>query len=155
MKELNIAEDKQGDIVKQILGFEYNGVRTKGLVDVDESEFDAALQQLRKTLPGPLYSWLTSSKGRIRPLSETMKKCMLKPVRVAAGLGNPPNKYQNQRSEALNTVIKEEAKKEAVDQASIHEIVEKWIVDVQREELVKAIYGIGENLRNPKLLVLQ
>lgn len=28
-------------------------------------------------------------------------------IRVAAGLGNPPNKFDNQRAESMNNVLKE------------------------------------------------
>ena len=69
---------------------------------------------------------------------------MLRPVRVAAGLGNPPNKWQNQRTEAYNNVIKEEISRQKTDQVTIHDLIEKRVVQPHLDELVKAIYQMGE-----------
>ena len=49
---------------------------------------------------------------------------MLKSTRIAAGLGNPANKSDNQRTELLNNVIKEAAENQVTDQASTHETLE-------------------------------
>jgi len=59
-------------------------------------------------------------------------------VRVAAGLGNPPNKWHNQGTEALHQVMKEEANGEATDQAAIHENVNSRVVMQQYNEFIKA-----------------
>ncbi len=69
---------------------------------------------------------------------------MLKPTRTAAGLGNPPNKWDNQRTESLKNVIKEAAENQVTDQASIHETLESEVLRQQENEYVKAIYRIGE-----------
>ena len=53
---------------------------------------------------------------------------MLKPVHIAAGLGNPPNKFHTQRAEAMNNILKEETDNRKVDQAELHELVYKNIV---------------------------
>ena len=73
-----------------------------------------------------------------------MKKCILRPVRVAAGLRNPPNKWQNLRTEAYNNVIKEEISRQKTDQVTIHDLIEKRVVQPHLDELVKAIYQMGE-----------
>ena len=65
-------------------------------------------------------------------------------VRVAAGLGNPPNKWVNNRMESLNLVIKEQINNNAVDMVTFLEAVKEKVFDQQLEELVKGIYGIGE-----------
>ena len=69
---------------------------------------------------------------------------MLKSVRVRAGLGNPPNQYNNQRCESFNRILKFDTKNYHVDQVIIHEVVEEKIVKQQEEELTKAIFGMGE-----------
>ena len=68
---------------------------------------------------------------------------MLTEVRVAAGLGNPPNKWVNNRMESLNLVIKEQINNNAVDMVTFLEAVKEKVFDQQLEELVKGIYGMG------------
>ena len=69
---------------------------------------------------------------------------MLTEVRVAAGLGNSPNKWVNNRMESLHLVIKEQINNNAVDMVTFLEAVKEKVFDQQLEELVKGIYGIGE-----------
>ncbi len=85
-----------------------------------------------------------SEKGRLRPLSETLKKCMSRTVRTSAGLGDPPNKYDNNRCESFNNVLKDATKRSDIDQVEIHALVENKIVKDQQAELAKAIFGFGE-----------
>ena len=47
-------------------------------------------------------------------MKSTIEKCMLAEVTVAAGLGNPPNKWVNNSMESLNLVIKEQINNNAV-----------------------------------------
>lgn len=92
---------------------------------------------------------MVTKRGRVRSLKETLKECMLKPVRIAAGLGNPPNKWDNQRTEVMNNVIKEEADYQVSDQAAIHEILEARVIQQQENEYIKAIYNAGEYRLSP------
>ena len=116
-----------------------------GLVDCPtEEDFERELKVAKRQWPKQFTEWLHSSEGHLCPLSESMKKCMLRPVRVAAGLGNPPNKWQNQRKEACNNVIKEEISRQKTDQVTIHELIENRVVQPHLDELVKAIYQMGE-----------
>ena len=144
LDQLDVSEHQQKTIIKKLIGGEYGGTRELGLVDCREEEFEEQLKKLEIDLPEDFRKWLLQPRGRIRPLTETFKKCMLASVRTAAGLGNPPNKFDNQRNEAFNTTIKEEARRCHIDQVTIHELVEEKIVKVEREELTKAIYGMGE-----------
>ena len=89
-------------------------------------------------------SQLLGQKFRLRSLKSTIEKCMLTEVRVAAGLGNPPNKWVNNRMESLHLVIKEQINNNAVDMVTFLEAVKEKVFDQQLEELVKRIYGIGE-----------
>ena len=50
------------------------------------------------------------------------------------------DKWQNQRTEAYNTVIKEEIFRQKTDQVGIHDLIEKRVVQSYLDELVKAIY---------------
>lgn len=76
-------------------------------------------------------------------------------VRVAAGLGDSPNKYGNQRTEAFNNVLKEETGHVKVDQTALHELVKANIVDQQHAELSKALFEIGEYRQAPEYQHLQ
>ena len=53
------------------------------------------------------------------------------------------DKWQNQRTEAYNTVIKEEIFRQKTDQVRIHDLIEKRVVQSYLDELVKAIYPDG------------
>lgn len=65
-------------------------------------------------------------------------------IRVAAGLCNPPNKFDNRRAESMNNVLKESLGSRFLDQSSVHDFVYENLVIPQERELVKAIYGYGE-----------
>ena len=64
---------------------------------------------------------------------------MLTEMRVAAGLENSPNKWENNRTESLNLVIKEQINNNAVDMITLLEEAMKKLFDQQLEELVKGI----------------
>ena len=144
LKKLEQPKGKQNYIVRRILGGEFQGKRLKGLVDVEDGEFDKEWANIQKELPPAFSEWMKSTKGRIRSHVETIRKCMLKSVRIHAGLGNPPNKFDNQRSESMNNVVKEEAMRKETDQIHIHELIEERVVEDQRDELIKAIGCMGE-----------
>ena len=54
---------------------------------------------------------------------------MLTEVRVAAGLGKPPNKWVNNRMESLNLVIKEQINNNAVDMVTFLVAVKDKVFD--------------------------
>ena len=59
-------------------------------------------------------------------------------------MGNPPNKWVNNRMESLNLVIKEQINNNAGDMVTFSEAVKEKAFDQQLEELVKEILGIGQ-----------
>ena len=144
MDALKIPRESQKEILKKVLGCEHQGIRVKGLVDCDANEYEEHFKEIEQQLSLPFADWLKESKGRLRPLKETLRKCKLKPIRVSAGLGNPPNQHTNQRCESFNGVLKFDTKCSHVDQVMIHEVVEEKIVKPQEDELTKAIFGMGE-----------
>ena len=73
-----------------------------------------------------------------------MKTCMLKPVRTAAGLGSPPNIWKNNRTEGIHSVMKKELRKESLDIDTFLKRVKDRVFDQQVEEMITAIYGMGE-----------
>ena len=88
----------------------------QGLVDCDTvEEFSVKYENMKVYWPTEFVSWLESTKGRTRSLVDTMKMCMIKSVRKAAGLGDPPNKWVNNLCESMNNVLKEEMDNNALD----------------------------------------
>ena len=81
---------------------------------------------------------------RIRPLRDTLLHCMGLEVRKTAGLGNPPNKFSNQRAESINNVVKESLGHSFTDQTAVHDLVYKKVVVPHENEIMKAVYGQGE-----------
>lgn len=131
-------------IVSSILGEEYMGLRRSGLVDCQTHEFQENYDILTRSWPNTFTQYLESTKLRVRSLKDTFLKCMGRDTRVAAGLGNPPNKYSNQRAESTNTILKEAVGGHSVDQAAVHDIVYSNLVAPQERELAKAVYCQGE-----------
>ena len=151
LKDLNLSENERKKIQQEILGSEFGGKRVKGVVDCDsETEFEELYVNKAAHWPEQFKEWMATNKGRHRPMKATLKFCMLKAIRIAAGLGNPPNKWDNQRTESLNNVIKEAAENQITDQATIHEILEAEVIQQQEQEYIKAIYGMGGNRLAPE-----
>lgn len=145
LKDLNVSESERKKIQQEILGSEFGGKRVKGLVDCEsEIEFEELYVNKEAHWPEQFKEWMVTNKGRHRSMKATLKFCMLNPIRIAAGLGNPPNKWDNQRTESLNNVIKEAAENQVTDQATIHEILDAEVIQQQEQEYIKAIYGMGE-----------
>lgn len=141
--ELKKFDVNRKDIITEILGKEYGNLRTPGLVDCPVASFEQQYKTLSSHWPPEFVKYLESTELKVRSVKETLKKCMNVDVRKAAGLGNPPNKYDNQRAEAMNSVLKETIS-QIVDQSAVHEHVNKKLMEPQEKELIKAIYCHGE-----------
>ena len=89
-------------------------------------------------------NWLETSRGLVRPLLDTMKKCMLQPVPTAAGLGNPPNKWVNNTTESFHPDIKEELKNASLDVCTFLDRVRDTVFRQQTDELIRGVYSMGE-----------
>lgn len=145
IQSLGAREYEIKQVTEDILGREYDGTRIQGLVDCESvEEFEKQYGLKEKAWKEELREWMATERGRVRPFKATIKLCMLRNVRIAAGLGNPPNKWSNQRTESLNDVLKEAASLHTTDQATVHEILEEKVIQVQECEYVKAIYCSGE-----------
>ncbi|XP_076081037.1 uncharacterized protein LOC143051939 [Mytilus galloprovincialis] len=142
LKNAKVSNSKQ--IVKDILGYEIGSIRFNGLVDSHEKDYYKQYNEISHSWTPDFKDYLQSKGFRVRPLMETFIKCMGREVRVNAGLGNPPNKYENQRAESMNSVLKESIGGKFTDQASVHDLVYRKVVLPQERELIKAIYSHGE-----------
>ena len=70
---------------------------------------------------------------------------MLKPMRTAAALGSLPSKRENNRTESLHSIMKEELRNESLGIDTFLERVKDRVFDQQVEEVIRAIYGTGEH----------
>jgi hypothetical protein len=140
LDQLQVPSKQHVEIVAAILGTEFKGKRTKGLVDYSGDRF----KKIEKICPPAFISFLHATSGRTRSIIDTIKRCMSREACVAAGLGNPPNKFTNQRAESMNSVLKEEIGKETTDMLVLHELVYERIVKQQRNEFAKAVFKMGE-----------
>ena len=132
-------------IVYKFLGKERNGIRKNGLIhEESEEEFDKKYEILKPLLPQQFVEYLNDTRARQRPLIECMKNCMLKPVTVMAGLGNPPNAWDNNLVESMHGVMKDSLKNQRLDAGKFLEILKDRVFDQQLEELKRGIYGMGE-----------
>jgi hypothetical protein len=72
---------------------------------------------------------------------------MLKPVRTAAGLGDPPAEFNTNDSESTNSAVKQFLQFKKSDWPTFNEKIKKYIV-LQQEEIDKSIVGIGSIYSN-------
>ena len=126
--------------------------RAEELVDCNDIDsFNSKLETLQRNWPANFVDWLYSKKFRLRSLKETLKKCMIKCIRVKAGLGHPPNKWVKNLSESMNNVIKEAINYNAVDIVSFLEVIKENVFQQQKDELIRGIHGMGEYRLVPEL----
>ena len=142
MKKIPECQGREKEIITGILGSEFNTERSPGLVDSEDYIQD--YEKISMTWPRKFKDYIESGSMRIRPLKDTLLKSMGKEVRIAAGLGNPPNKFDNQRAESINNILKDSIGNQFVDQSAVHDMVYENVVKPQESELVKAFYGSGE-----------
>ena len=117
LRALNLVDAVRQEILGDIVGVEGPDQRELGLVDaVDEHDFDTKLAMLeerweklekegRKMIPGEVvqpqfYSWFVSEKR------DVVRSSMLQSVRIAAQLGNPPDRFYTNASESTNNILK-------------------------------------------------
>lgn len=144
LKKDPTTKDLAHEIIDEILGKEINGTRIPGLVDVEAAQYERKYQALAINWPLSFRHYIESTRLRVRSLKSTFLKSMGKEVRIKAGLGNPPHKFDNQRAESINSILKESIGGQFVDQSAVHGLVYDNIIIPQENEMVKAIYGCGE-----------
>ena len=143
LKKIPDCKEKEHEMINEILGNECNSVRKPGLVDVDTSDFDKSYGKISAAWPVKFKADIESGQMRLRPLKDTLLKSMGKNVRIEARLGNPPYKFDNQRTEAINHVIKEAIGHQYVDQSAVYDLINDNVIKPQENEMVKAFCGGG------------
>ena len=101
LRELNVPPLVASDYIFDIFGGQRGTTFVEGLVDAEsECDFDKKLAEFKDTWNPQFFEYFLRSKAAV------LKESMIKPVRVKAGLGNPPRQYHNNAPECINNVIK-------------------------------------------------
>ena len=118
-----------------------------GLIDADDaSEFDVQVDLSKKMWDSlhksfnfksdAFFAFFDSQK------EDVFKNCLIKSVRIAAGLGNPPEKYYTNNNESLNNRLKLEQKNKKLSWPAFNVSLENFCRH-QMEEAKRAIRGAG------------
>ena len=87
--------------------------------------------------PPVFYDWFVCN------CKEVVRSTMLKPARMCAGLGNPPQPFYTNDVESHNNVIKKHTDYTAHELPQFVEKMKSFIIN-QREEIERAVIGMGE-----------
>ena len=139
LHEVGVGNSVLIDILQDIFGSMIKG--KEGLVDsTDDVAFNSALQGLEEKwnshAPG-FFDWFVKYK------TQSVIDSMIKPVRVSAGLGNPPEPYYTNDVESINRVIKRKTNYKTCEWPDFCKLAYD-LVKEQDTEVEKALIGIGE-----------
>ena len=144
LTELAVDETTKQVVIADIYGKQVATHHIEGLVDSrNEAEFDQGSRILYSKwsqlgLPLAKFTkWFQECK------CDLIKKCMLKPIRIEAGLGDPPLLFTTNASESINALLK---RKVDYKKNELPEFLEKLkqAIDDQERELERAIIGRGK-----------
>ena len=139
------------EIISHLFGVKIGPTFHEGLVDCkSESEFDAKLLLLEKNWE-EFESIRAKKAGKqlsfhawfVKYHSDEMKKTMIYPIRVAAGLGDPPSEFCTNDSESINSSLKQFLGFKKSDWPIFNTKMRKF-VDEQLEETCKPLLGCGQ-----------
>ena len=148
LHELHVREGAVQVILGDIFGRDVELEQMDGLVDAEsEEEFDVGVQflcqkwqQFDSVESGPVHVFCEWFK---RYKCNTIKQAMLRPVRIKAGLGNPPSNFTTNASESINALLKNQVEYKKSD---VPVFLEKLrdAIDEQQREVERAIVNTGK-----------
>ena len=135
-------------VLGDIFGQQVELQHMDGLVDAEsEKEFDQGVdclcrkwQQLDLGDNGPMCAF---SEWFKRYKCSTIKQAMLRPVRLRAGLGNPPESFTTNASESINALLKNQVEYKKNDVPAFLDKLQAAISEQQRE-VERAIVNTGK-----------
>ena len=138
------------EIIAHIFGRKEGPIFLEGLVDsCSEAEYDTKLCSLRETWD-KLEGLRTKKCEKITFFlwfkiyhAEEIKSTMLRSVREAAGLGDPPSQFGTNDSESINFALKHFLGFKKSDWPIFNDKMRKFILN-QQEEVSKSIVGLGQ-----------
>ena len=143
LKECNIPKPIRIEFLRDVFGNPSS--LEEGLVDVDDAH-EASISSLKEIWnnrelpfnnPPRFYDWFIAN------CKDAVKTTMLKSLRVAAGLGNPPQPYYTNDVECHNNVIKQQTNYRAQELPQFIDSM-KRMIENQKKEVERAIVGMGE-----------
>ena len=139
LQDMNVPTETITQIIQDIFGSLLKG--QMGLVDANDAI------ELHDKLKAVEDKWEKQAKGFFKWFIDlklpAIELSMLKPVRQAAGLGNPPGPFYTNDIESINRVIKRKTDYRASEWPDFCRLARE-LVDEQECELEKAVIGIGE-----------
>ena len=87
--------------------------------------------------PPQFYNWFITN------CKQTVEDTMLRPIRIAAGLGNPPEPYYTNDVESQNNVIKHQVSYKTQELPQFVSSMQA-MMEAQRREVERASIGMGE-----------
>ncbi|KAK3749032.1 hypothetical protein QZH41_006225 [Actinostola sp. cb2023] len=155
LKSVGIDEMNRKLICDDIFGHQIGTRFEEGIVDSDD-EYQGRLDSLRGVWEERIgkkgldfYQWFMKWKSRL------VKEHLLKPVRIAAGLGDPPKPYVSNRVECVNSLLKRETerKESPVDAFAkmMQDLVERQARNVRWAIIDKGPFKIHSSLNHFKL----
>ena len=149
--DMGFPSDTVTTIVAHIFGQKNGPTFFEGLVDTNsEDEFDSKLQSLEEIWANFEDLRAKKSNNRItfyawfcKYHAEEIKSTMIRSVREAAGLGDPPSEFCTNDSEAINSALKQFLAFKKSDWPIFNEKMRKF-VSSQEEEVCKSIIGLGQ-----------
>ena len=145
LKDMGFPVESRSQILDDIFGKQRGDTMYEGLVDSpDSSSYDITLNTNKEKWRNhdPLksdrfYDWF------VRYESDVMKETMLKSVRQAASLGNPPEQFSTNASESVNAVLKAKVDYKRSELPLFVRKIEELVKD-QKSEFELAVINRGK-----------
>ena len=136
---MNVSDHVSMEIIQDILGSGLKG--REGLVDAENvAELMSRLQSFKSKweamAPG-FYDWFLEYKV------SDLEMSMLRSVQRASGLGDPPEPFYTNDVESMNRVIKQKTNYKMSEWPDFC-CLAKQLIDEQKNEIEKAVIGVGE-----------
>ena len=142
--DMGLSQSEASDIILHIFGGKSGPTFFEGLVDAEnESTFDENLMKFQSIWPAETDGRLSFYSWFVKYHVDEIKSTMLKPVRRAAGLGDPPMEFCTNDSESINSTIKQFFNFKKSDWPTFNQRIKDFITE-QQDEVEKCIIGIGQ-----------
>ena len=158
LKSVGVDECSRRCILADIFGQQQGTRFEEGIVDSeDEKEFRVRLSSLQSVWVQRLgQKGLKFHQWFVKHKADLMEKKMLKPVRIRAGLGQPPRPYYTNRVECANSLLSSETghKELPVNEfvASMRALTERQARNVRWAIINKGPYQLHPDLSHLQLL---
>ena len=152
LKTIGVSEYNRNEIIADLFGRQVGSRLEEGILDSDTVEEFwlrmAEIKQIWKERMGSkgeqVHSWVIKYKA------DEIVNSMIRPVRIQAGLGNPPLQFTTNRVECVNHLLSDEADGQPQNLPQFTKIA-RTLVERQRKNVEWAIIGKGPYRLHPSL----